>query len=207
MAENPKPRKGIPFWLTLLLGTLIACVVMNAITISFQLGAMNSWESFKSPPSGAKRIIDANWREIWIETNDGQIFTACLYGPDDELCPQWKLVENVSEVPEQSFPISRGNDCKDLQEGTFPRNPKGQMVECIYAYFPGPEMGEEVYFALMEDGSVKYWNNGGSIIATQIFFVFSTIIVPFFVAILISVIYLVRNVIRRVKQNRENVSG
>ena len=204
MIQNPKSKKRIPYWLALIVGTLVTCVVMNIITISFQLGVFNPWTSIKSPPSGAVKIIDANYREIWVETNNGQIFTTCIYGPESDNCAEWKLIKDASEIPEQQFPITRASDCKGLRDGT---NPNGQIVECVYANFPGPEMGEETYFALMADSSLKYWGNGASIIATQIFFGLSTIVLPFFVAVLISVVYLIMYIVRRIKQNKEGISG
>ncbi len=185
----------IPYWVALILGTLGTFFGMNAYTTALQNGAFNEWSTIKSPPSGAIKIIGADYREIWVETKDGQIFQTCLFGAESDNCLEWKSVEDPLEFRSWPFMIT-GKDCNSLQDNPPRSNPRGQYIECVYAYFPGPEMGEEAYYALMTDGSIKYWTNGGSDIERMIFFAFS-IISSILVAVFISIFYLIMNMITR----------
>jgi hypothetical protein len=177
---------------------------MNAITMTFPGGVPNSWKDLGAPPAGIKSIVNANWAQIWIEAQDGSFFTADIQFPcKDEDCKErdteweWKAINDLSSVPTQNFPVVRGSDCEKLEDGVVPSNPKGQIVECVYAYELGLEYREEGYFALMADGNIHYWQGGNNAIATQLNFVFSTFIFPVLVAIIISAIYLVTYVIQR----------
>ena len=203
--SHPSPqRKKLPYWLTLLIGVLLSCILMNAITITFPGGVPNSWENLGSPPAGIKGIVDATFSQVWVESDDGSLFTADIQFPcKDKDCKEreteweWKAINDFLSIPTQNFPVARGKNCAKLEDGLVPSNPKGQIVECVYAYELGLEYREEGYFALMADGNVLYWEGGNNAIATQLNLIFSTFICPFIVAILISAIYLLIYVIRR----------
>jgi hypothetical protein len=123
---------------------------------------------------------------------------------DKDSCRNWQSINNISDIPEQDFPALRGKDCESLQHAIFPRNPKGQMLECLYTRLPGAESGSEAYFALMSDGNVLYWWNGGSLIEAQALFILSTMIVPVAVAVIISIIYVARSSISREAKDAAN---
>jgi hypothetical protein len=197
-------RKKLPYWLTLLIGLILSCILMNAITMTYPGGVANSWEALGSPPAGVKAIVDVTVSQIWVETQDGSLFTADIQFPcKDKDCLErgieweWKSINDFSDVPTQNFPVARGNDCAKLQDGVVPSNPKGQIVECVYAYELGAEYRSEGYFALMADGNILYWEGGNNAIATELNLIFSTFICPLITAVIISAIYLVIYVIRR----------
>jgi hypothetical protein len=177
---------------------------MNAITITFPGGVPNSWVVLGSPPAGIKAIVDANFGQVWVEAEDGSLFTADIQFPcKDKDCKErdieweWKAINDLSSVPTQHFHVTRGNDCEKLEDGVVPSNPKGQIVECVYAYELGLEYREEGYFALMADGNIHYWQGGNNAIATELNFIFSSFIFPLIVAVMISAFYLIIYVIRR----------
>jgi hypothetical protein len=193
MDKNSKSRKRIPYWLALIIGTLVICVASNIATIMYQIATDNSWwKSLDSPPSGAVRIINADDYDIWVESRTGKIFTASIgYCKKNELCHQWKEVSNISEIPQEWQPLSRGESCADLQKGMFPLNPKGQIIECVYSDSDGLHTYDENYFALMANGSVKYWENIlNHQMAQKAFLDLSTVFLPFLGGVIISLIYL-----------------
>lgn len=203
--DYPSPqRKKLPYWLTLLIGVILSCILMNVITMTFPGGVPNSWEVLGFPPVGIKAIVDASFSQVWVEAEDGSLFTADIQFPcKDKDCRErgteweWKAVNDSSSVPTQNFPVVRGNDCEKLEDGVVPSNPKGQIVECVYAYELGLEYREEGYFALMADGNILYWQGSNNAIATQLNFIFSTFIFPLIVALIISAVYLVIYIVRR----------
>jgi hypothetical protein len=178
---------------------------MNAVTFLYQGGMFRSWVLLAGPLSGVKRIIDANFNQVWIESQDNHFFTAeILFNCENQdSCRNWISIENIADIPKQDFPALRGKDCKGLKHAMFPRNPKGQMLECLYTRLPGAESGSEAYFALMADGNVLYWWNGGSLIEAQALFILSTVIVPVAVAVIISIVYVARSFISRARKTKE----
>jgi hypothetical protein len=205
MSHRSSQRKTLPYGLTLLVSVILSCILMNVFTMSSQPDMFNSWTSLNSPAPGVNRIIDANFRQVWVETQDSRFFTAELFFncEDKDMCWEWKEIENIPDMPEPYFPILRGNDCATLQKDTTPSNPNGQVLECVYTHFPGPEFGSKSFFALMADGNILYWHDGDSIIETQALFILSTFIIPFIVAVIVSVIYLMIHIMNR--SSRENI--
>ena len=199
MNTSRPQRKTLPYWLALLIGVVLTCILTNAVTASSQFGMFNSWTSLNSPPSGAKKLIDAQYNQIWIEANDGRFFTASILfnceGKD--MCWEWEVIDEVPKMFESDFPLMRASSCKEVRDDKFLSNPDGQIVECVYARFLGPDFWEEGYFALMADGNVLYWKNGGNALGTQVVFILSTVIVPFTMAVIISIIYLIMHIINQ----------
>ena len=201
--DRPNPRRKIlPYWLTLLIGLVLSCILMNLLTITFQTEIFNfwSWITLIDAPAGIKRIIAARPNQAWVETQEGSLFIAdrSFACPGDfTMCWEWRSVSNLSEIPQQTFSIRRGDHCKNLRSDHSPRNPIGKMVECVYAYELDAEYGDEGYFALMSDGSVLHFQKGRTYMTSNILLIFSTFVFPIIVAIIISVVYLVIYVIRR----------
>ncbi len=140
----------LTYWLTQVLDSLLA-----------QADLFNAWASIKSPPSGAARILGASdgafqqYDEVWIETHDGQTLSASVCTGYSQPCgdlPQWK---SISQTPVYSLDYTQGANCKKL--GEFPLNPSGPIVECRYYVFWENDMETIIYYALMADGSLKYF--------------------------------------------------
>ncbi len=195
-------RKILPYWFTLSIGVVLSCILMNLLTIIFQHEIVEfwSWTTLSDAPAGIKTIVTARPNQVWVETQDGGLFIGDIdfsCPGDFTVCWEWRSVSNFSEIPQQAFPVRRDDNCKNLRNDISPRNPRGEMVECVYAYELGAEYGDEGYFALMSDGSVLHFQEGHTWITSDILFIFSTFIFPIIVAIIISVIYLVIYIIRR----------
>jgi hypothetical protein len=201
--DRPNPRRKIlPYWLTPLISVVLSCVLMNLITITFRAEVFDfwSWTTLIDAPAGITTIVAARPNQVWVETQDGSLFMneidfSC---PGDfEICWEWRSVSNPSEIPQQAFSVRRGDNCKNLRSGISPRNLSGKLVECVYAYELGAEYGDEGSFALTSDGSILYFHKGRTWMTNDILFIFSTFIVPVFVAIIISVVYLVISILRQ----------
>ena len=205
MTEGSKPKRRISIWPILIGGAFASCIVMNTISSFFQSGAFQPWTSLASPPARATTIIDADPRQIWIETQDRQYFTCPLDFAGMQLCPKWQVIPHESNLPNIHSYTARGSDCQDLQAGLFPFNPKGQVVECVYANETEPDRGEGTYFALMKDGSLQYWQYFGNLPEQRIFdFILDTFVIPVLVVIIISIVYGIFYGIKQFKQKRED---
>jgi hypothetical protein len=184
MNSNSKSKKWPPYWLALIIGTLVTCILMNAVTYLYQQGMFYSWRSLGSPPSGAAHIINGVPYKVWVKTNSGQIYTT-LDCEAPQICPQWVLEEDSSGLRDSGPDRKRGPDCKTLNNGMFPSNPEGKMIECYYVH-----TDQEFYFALMSDGSIQYCDKEDNE-SIRIYYAISTYCCPFFAAILITVVYLI----------------
>jgi hypothetical protein len=124
------------------------------------------WMSLSSPPSGAAVIVGVRDVEVWVETNDGALFTTSIYptcepSPD---CQQWMPVEKLpfdpaNLEPNDRFTPTRGSECGGLQPGNPAPNPDGNLLECVFVLRPAGETFEYFYFALMSDGTIMYLDN------------------------------------------------
>jgi hypothetical protein len=201
MNQDLKPHKRTPPWLVLVIGIASTCILMNLLTAALQSGVFHSWKHLNNLPSEAVQILNADYTNVWIKTGDGRVFTASLLFGGNETRPQWMLLDDGSKI--QPFPpLKRGTNCEVLDDGIFPLNPKGKIIECAGAFFPGPEMSEEAYFALMSDGSVRYWHNSGSAIVTQLLFIISTFVLPLLVALGISFVTLIKHFSDRIRHKK-----
>ena len=203
MARPNSRRKILTYWRTLLISIVLSCILMNLVTNIFQAEIFEffSWIRLSDAPAGIEKIIAARPNQVWVETQDGSLFIGDIdfsCPGDFTLCWEWRSVSNLSEIQQPTVPIRRGDNCRNLRSDTSPQNPRGKMVECVYAYELGAEYGNEGYFALMSDGSVLNFQEGHTLMTSDILFLFSSFIFPSIVAIIISVFYVVKYIIRRV---------
>jgi hypothetical protein len=190
---TPKIKKPLPYWAALIIWVALTCVISNFLTLMFQFGGFTTWKSLSKPTSGATHIRDADGDNVWVEAGDGNLYTLTLYCVDNENCKQWKIVDGSTEInPLQCRPIKRASECTSLKSSFFPNNPlTGEVNECVVANgcFPDPEYGSETWFALMSDGSVKYWQHGNGLMGFYVLFIGSSIVLPIVTAIIVTAIY------------------
>src|SRR5690349_17993997 len=108
-------KKNLPYGMVLFLGMLLTCLVANAVTIPMQSGIFTSWKSLSNLPSKAIRIVEADQDNVWVEADDGQIYTATLWCKGNESCYQWTIIVDKAEIEPLHFqPIKRGENCSSL---------------------------------------------------------------------------------------------
>jgi hypothetical protein len=189
----PKTKEPIPYWSALILWTMATCVIANVLALVFQFGGFTTWKSLSKPPSGASHIVDADGLNIWLEANDGNLYTLTLYCRGDQDCEQWIMIDDPTEINSlQCYPIKRSDDCKSLDGYFSPNNPPSSKVnECVVANSCSmdPEYGSETWFALISDGSVKYWEHGNGLLGFSFLFMITTIALPIVTAIIFTTIY------------------
>ncbi len=198
--RHPGPqRKKIPYWLTLSVGVVLSCILMNAVTTTFPKG-WNHWENLGSPPGRIKTILDVWYgNKMWVETQDGNFFEGYFSNYYEGSKWEWTPSDSVAFVSANDDPalypvLRRGNDCEKLQDGVVPFNPKGHIVECVYVW-ESYNLGDiDYYFALMADGNILYWHNTRN---SADGLGFSCFTFPLIVAIIISAIYLGIYVVHR----------
>ena len=175
----------------------------------YQRGLSRSWVLLAGSFSGAQRMIDANFNQLWVESQNGSFFRADIQFncAEQDVCWTWEAIQNIADIPKQDVPARRSMDCESLQEDIFPWNPKGQIKECLYTRLLGAESGSEGYFVLLADGNVLYWWNGGSLIEAQALFILSTIIVPIVVAGIIAVLFGARSYLSLSRKTNEAAKG
>ena len=149
----------------------------------------------EKPPSGVKRIINASITELWFETQDGKFYNAWWgYGQFAEFHWFWSLpFDNISEIPEQESPLTRGNDCTKLYSPSLVRNPQATMVECIYAESNDSKSGS--YYVLTSDGNVLLWQETDGMFSLLV----SICNIPLAIAAAISIIYFIAYFVSRTK--------
>ena len=193
-----KPIKRLPYWAILLIGVVVTGVVANLLSILLQIGGFRTWKSLSKPLSQATHIIQADSNVVWVETKDSEMFelTVNCYR---ENCFQWlKTTENIPDTGAGTI-LSRGTNCASLSTEIFPLSPSGKVIECIKVVDFGAEYGSVTYYALLADGTLQYWENGNNSISIAVFFVIATFILPFLVAVLISVVYLIIKIVKRTR--------
>ena len=205
MNENTRPKRRIPYWLALIVGTLLTCIGTSLLLMLWFSGAFTSWGNLAGPPSGIKRIIsfDPSLKWMWVEANNGTYYYSTTvvcsqYSSDDPdiVCategeqPIWKPAKDLPKDPEQK--IAEGSNCTSLSENIFPLNPIGQIRECIHIYYKDyPSWNEEIYIALMADGSLKFWESPQELLPPRFFIYMAAMVVfPFIAGCLITVIYI-----------------
>jgi hypothetical protein len=159
MNHGDKPTKRISEGFASILILISICIVSNFLSVLVQRGAFKFWRSLPSLASPATQIVNADPFSVWVQTADNQIFAARTTCSKLDVCYQWLLVQDANEIfPVQVASTVRKADCEDF-DGQFPRNPSGKVIECIKTYQPGvPEGGGfTTYYALISDGTLKYW--------------------------------------------------
>lgn len=191
IGNKSKPRERIPYGLSMVLGAIYTCTIATLLTSGFLHGNLTGWKNLSKPSSGATHIIDADPSDLWVDSSEGSIFTLSIYCFENKNCKKWIRVNNPNDIsPDRYGEISRGTDCANLSFfSASPINPPGKVIECLMAPFNSPDFGSVTYFALMNDGSVKYWKHGNDLISIYFFYCISTIILPIVVMIIISLVY------------------
>ncbi len=207
MNKNPGSKKRIPYWRALAVGILITVIGVALITALEAQGASIPWGPLEGPPSGVAKIVTIQWNllgKVWVKANDGTYYSThilCSGGGLGIPClivrPDWDPVKEISQIPEEE--ILRGRNCTRLKMGVFPFDPDGEVRECFYSYREGKQ-GGDVYIALMEDGSLKYWENGRDAFLWTLSCV-ASIVLSFGVALIISVVYFIIFVVRSITES------
>jgi hypothetical protein len=149
--------------LTMIAFAIICSIIGLFIGIGIEFlpstGVFTSWELLDSPVKFSQ-IADINADGvIWAQTTDGNLYrweNWCYNSP--ETCKQWIETENVpSNAHEGDFrPMSKGKNCTK-NDGLPGREPPGKVVECAsIAMKNGPALSD-IYYALLEDGTIWYW--------------------------------------------------
>ena len=129
-------------------------------------GAFSSWELL-SGNHQFEKIITADPQTVWAQASDGKVYSwnANCYR---ENCDQW--VE-AKEIPENSFEYATGesieisNSCNTDDRA---RKTPGRVIECAHVAFAGAGYGIEVYYALIDDGTIWMWKYSGSSIGIEL---------------------------------------
>jgi hypothetical protein len=190
-----------------LIGGIVTAIVANFLMIVLMMDGFTPWKSLPKLPSQAIHIAYADTNNVWVETNGAQKFTLPLNCYNNQNCYRWIKVDDVPKPMDGYSGVSlyRGTDCTSINNDRFPIALSGKVIECVKVVEVGAEFMSVVYFALMADGTLQYWQGGSNAIATELFPVFATIItiiLVFFVTVIISAVYLIKNIIRRIREQR-----
>ena len=197
IASESRPKKKLPYWAVVLIGVIVTAIVANFLMSIFLVGGFTSWTALPKPPSQIIHVVHADTNNVWVETTDAQKFKLLLNCYNNKSCYQWTKVDDVPK-PIDSYSglsLDKGTDCTSLNKNRFPTAPFGKVIECLKVVEIGAEYGFVIYFALMADGTLQYWANGSNAIAAELLPVFTIFVLPFFVAIMISVLYLINRVL------------
>ena len=189
------------------LGAIFSCLAMNLITVLYQFGTFTAWKILPSPPSGVKRLVDADYAQVWVESKDGTIFTTRLWFGCENFCIEWKRVNSIPTQPERfSSVTNKGKDCRVLQSGIFPFNPHSSIIECIYTSYLMSDLKQDGYFALSTNGEIYYWQSASSPSIQTALFSFSTFIFPIMAVSLILLVYAVGSLLNKISSKVQNAA-
>jgi len=192
MQQSQETKRRVANWLVSFLVLLNICIVSNFLSVLFQRGAFKFWKSLPSLSSPVIQIVNADPFRVWVNTNEGLVFSAHMTCVNDNDCHKWVLVKDIGEIyPVQAENTIRKTNCEGFDE-QFPRNPSGKVIECIQTYQPGmPEGGGfSTYYALMSDGTIKYWQLfEGSFFTPVLCLLIPSIVCPPIGLLIISSIY------------------
>ncbi len=163
-------------WAILPIGIILACISSYWLTRLLFSSTFTFWKALGTPSSGAVTVAYADRLNVWVKTNNGQMFTASIGCYKNEICKKWVEIESMYTFHiDELTTIKRGNNCEELDAEVLPRNPVGIVSECILAIYPGPEYEIKTYYVILSDGSVRYWRYESS--NWQLFFFFISNIV------------------------------
>jgi hypothetical protein len=190
-----------------IIGAIFSCVAMNLITVLYQFGAFTNWKVLSSPPSRATSLVDADYAQVWVKSEDGTIFTTRLWFGCEDFCIDWKSVNSIPEQSERfSSVTNRGDDCKTLQSSIFPFNPPNSIAECTYASYLTHDLKQDGYFALGNDNEIYYWHNASSTSIRNELFWFSTIGFPYIAVSLILLVYAIGSIVNKIRLKVQNAA-
>lgn len=145
-------------WFLIPIGIVLSCILSLWLTNFFFSAQFTFWKSLGFPSTGVVKIVDADRFNVWVETDNGQLFRSDIRCYKDKICKKWIEVKNVSKVGIDDFTsIIWGDNCEKLDLDEFPKNPTGIKTDCVLVIEPGPEYDFKTYYALMPDHSIKYW--------------------------------------------------
>ncbi len=145
-------------WALLPTGIILACMSSWWLTTFLFSDTFTFWKSLGAPSDRAVKIVEADRLNVWVEANNGQLFTADTGCYKNEICKKWVEVKRIYNFQiEDLTSIKRSENCEELDTEELPRNPNGIVTDCVLVIYPGPEYEIKTYYALMSDGSVRYW--------------------------------------------------
>ena len=160
-------------------------------------GWFEPWRSLSNPPIDAERILNADYRTIWVKLKNEKIVTMSFdcygSGPAELSCSEWVETEIVPEHPFfQMLPLQRSAECK-FESLSYSKAPPGKVTECVMAEFIGPEYMHTTIFAVLDDGSVWYWRlYGDSLGPFPSLLLCASLIAPLIGLVISAIIYLAR---------------
>jgi hypothetical protein len=145
----------IPNWLIYTLLALLVvvlslggCAAGMPLGTAWNSGSLARWDRLPDPPAAPAAIVTGSTAEVYIETADGGIYYC---NPADEVC--W--VE--SDTPEPL--AARNEDCEDWPIRYQVRPAPGTVIDSLQTQWCHFEAGEEVDYAILDDGSVWMWSH------------------------------------------------
>ncbi len=150
-------------WVILPIGIILACISSYWLARFLSSSTFTFWKSLGAPPGGAIKIVGADRFNVWAETDNGQIFTSNIGCYKNKICKEWVEIKPMYTFHvEDHTSAKRGDNCEELDAQELSGNPNGIVIDCLLAIYPGPEYEIKTYYAIMSDGSIKYWRHESS---------------------------------------------
>ncbi|GEM_PF-6400697 len=134
-------------------------------------GLFSSWKLLDSSQE-FETILEATTQTIWAQSIDGYLYTWNSNCYLEISCDQWT---EAKEIPQDihdfwETPMEKSDSCPN-RDYKYLGAPPGNLIECARSWLAGPEFGEIVYYALLDNGEIWTWHHSSSMI-------FNMIIVP-----------------------------
>jgi hypothetical protein len=105
-------------------------------------------------PLKFERIVEANSKSVFAQASDGNLYYFSSNCYEEPVCNQWVKIQVVPDYIHvwNELPIERGISCQFADDFKYLRNPPGNIIECVRAWFVGVDImpGWIVYYALLD---------------------------------------------------------
>ena len=158
--SNSLQKEGTSFIGLATLFVVISCLLGYIIAFMVSWGMFERWHPLDNTAINAEKIINADYKTIWVQLKTVVIVTQQLDCDENESqnksCSEWIDTEDVPEHPlYQMYPLERNTSC-DFGQPSILLVAPGPVIECVKTDFLGPESMNTRIYALLENGSLWY---------------------------------------------------
>jgi hypothetical protein len=183
------------------LGVVLGYGIAKILSDPFEEGVFAVWRPLNSRYTFTQ-ILDANSTRIWARAEDGKIYTRMTYCIPGSNCGAWTetpAVKNDFDPSGWELRMVKSASCQE-NDWKYPRDPSPQVVECAAVYISGAEFGARIYYALLEDGSIKVWKHSSSMMQDGLLYLF-----VMFIGLLLGIVTF--TVFMRYTGNKKSLAG
>lgn len=127
---------------------LIGLAAGILISRAWNSGALARWQRLPDPPASPVQIVGGSISAVYIRASDGRVYSC---NPSDGPC--WVEAEQPANSP------TRSQACEQYPRRYSVSPAPGKVADSLQVQWCHFEAGEEVNYAVLEDGSLWSWRH------------------------------------------------